>query len=320
MQKIISKTKKMFFLIVVSTILILSIMGFVSCGDTNTELQDLSSILATVGIKDGIDEWGYATYKYGFIDKTGKVVIDLKYDWVGYFSEGLVAVGLDDKYGFIDKTGKVVIDLKYDDAWYFSEGLATVGLNGEYGFIDKTGKVIIDLKYDRVRNFSEGLAVVKLDGESVFIDKTGKVAIDFKYDTVGSFSEGLAIVGLDEKIGFIDKTGKVVIDFKYEYAYSFSEGLAAVIIKDGVNELGYGTYKYGFIDKTGKVVIDFKYDTDLKYNNTVGSFSEGLAAVGIKDGVNKSGYATYKYGFIDKTGKVVIDFKYDDAWGFSKVE
>ena len=30
------------------------------------------------------------------------------------------------KYGFIDKSGKVVIELQFDDAGYFSEGLAKV--------------------------------------------------------------------------------------------------------------------------------------------------------------------------------------------------
>ncbi len=46
----------------------------------------------------------------------------------------------DGKYGLIDKTGQVVLDLEYDWANSFSEGLAKVAKDGEYFFIDKNGK------------------------------------------------------------------------------------------------------------------------------------------------------------------------------------
>jgi hypothetical protein len=69
------------------------------------------------------------------------------------------------KWGFIDKTGKVIVTPKYDDAMSFSEGLARVLLNGKVGLIDKTGKEIVPPKYDEVRDFHEGLARVKLNGE-----------------------------------------------------------------------------------------------------------------------------------------------------------
>ena len=64
--------------------------------------------------------------KYGFIDKSGKVVIEPQFDWVGAFSEGLARVKKDGKYGFIDKSGKVVIEPQFDEVRAFSEGLAKV--------------------------------------------------------------------------------------------------------------------------------------------------------------------------------------------------
>ncbi len=64
--------------------------------------------------------------KYGFIDKSGKVVIEPQFDDAEPFSEGLAKVEKDDKYGFIDKSGKVVIEPQFDDAEPFSEGLAKV--------------------------------------------------------------------------------------------------------------------------------------------------------------------------------------------------
>jgi hypothetical protein len=47
------------------------------------------------------------------------------------------------KYGYIDKTGKIVIKPQFDKAYDFSEGLASISLNGKWGFIDNTGKIAI---------------------------------------------------------------------------------------------------------------------------------------------------------------------------------
>ena len=49
-----------------------------------------------------------------------------------------------DKFGFIDKTGKVITTKRYTSAENFSEGMALVRsiINNDYlyGFIDKTGR------------------------------------------------------------------------------------------------------------------------------------------------------------------------------------
>lgn len=98
------------------------------------------------------------------------------YDDIDCLSEGLARIERDGKYGFIDKTGKVVIPLNYDDTWSFSEGLALVSRNGKYGFIDKTSKVVIPLKYDKADSFNNGVAGV-LDrsiGEAFYINRQGE--------------------------------------------------------------------------------------------------------------------------------------------------
>ena len=115
------------------------------------------------------------------------------------------------KWGYMDKTGKEIIPLKYDFAWPFHEGLASVELNGKFGFIDKTGKEVIPFKYVYAESFSEGLAVVRvgsyIGGKYGFIDKIGNVVISLKYDFVGSFFKGKAMVKLNGETFYIDKNG-----------------------------------------------------------------------------------------------------------------
>jgi hypothetical protein len=62
---------------------------------------------------------------------------------VAGFSEGLAGVGSGKKYGFIDKTGNMVIPLQDNlGSRGFSEGPAGVTVGNKWGFIDKTGKMV----------------------------------------------------------------------------------------------------------------------------------------------------------------------------------
>ena len=65
------------------------------------------------------------------------------------------------KYGYIDKTGRLVILCKYDLAFNFHEGLAIVVKSRKCGYIDKTGREIVPCEYDEACDFSEGLAMVE---------------------------------------------------------------------------------------------------------------------------------------------------------------
>ena len=149
--------------------------------------------------------------KYGYVDKTRRLVIPCQYDNACDFSEGLAEIKKSGKWGFIDKTGREVIPCRYDDASGFSEGLARVKKSGKWGFVDKTGREVIPCKYDDAFGFSKGLAQVKKSGKWGFIDKTGREVIPCKYDDAFGFSEGLARVKKSGKWGFIDKTGCEVV-------------------------------------------------------------------------------------------------------------
>src|SRR6185369_4858024 len=86
--------------------------------------------------------------KYGYIDKTGKMVIKPDFAGASRFSEGLAAVQprQGSKVGFIDETGKPVIPLEFDLADPFSEGRAAIMINQLWGYIDKTGKIVVPPK------------------------------------------------------------------------------------------------------------------------------------------------------------------------------
>lgn len=227
-----------------------------------------------------------------YIDKSGKTAITLqKIIRAEPFSEGLAAVytSANKKDGFIDKSGKIVIDPVWEEAGSFKEGLAPVSKYGNkeylWGFIDKAGKVVIKPKYYSAEPFSEGLSLIKDKyGRYGYIDKTGEYVIKPKYDFADSFHEGLAYVIISRSSGFIDKTGNMVIELsdRYKFKSGFSEGLA--LLTKSVESKVYPypiEDEWCFIDKQGKTVWTQKADPSLEIVE-VFPLSEGIAVINYK--------------------------------------
>jgi hypothetical protein len=154
--------------------------------------------------------------KWGYIDKTGEVVIQPQFDETSRFSEGLAAVAMLDKWGYIDKTGKIVI-APFDRAGTFSEGFASVKIGSQWGFVNDKGKVVITPQFDKVEDFNEGLAAVNTGGKWGFVDKTGEMVIKPQFDwTMGGFFRGITWVQNRGEKGFvIDRTGDNIGNWKF---------------------------------------------------------------------------------------------------------
>jgi hypothetical protein len=219
---------------------------------------------------------------------------------------------------------RIESSLDYFIASSFSEGLARVERGGQCGFIDKTGELVIPFIYDADRGsfFSEGLALVWTGGRYMnasqrimnggkcgFIDRTGAVIIPIVYDKATPFSEGLAIVERNGKQHIINRNGSILVtlDRFYDDFSPFSNGMAGVVIEEQP-----GWHQRGFINTAGEEVIPVgMFDSVLR------PFSEGLAVVGMRVPSGPNAFRMM-YGYIDKTGEVVIPFVYELANSFSE--
>ena len=87
------------------------------------------------------------------------------------------------KYGYINKSGELIIPLQYDDANDFSEGLAWVKKGDLWGANNTQGKVIIDFKYNSERawllKYTNGFCCVEQDGKKFYIDREGNFAFSY---------------------------------------------------------------------------------------------------------------------------------------------
>lgn len=131
-----------------------------------------------------------------------------KTELVQDFAQGLLPLKLGQKDGYIDTTGRVIIEPQFDKAEAFSDGLAKVIVDGKKGYIDKTGKFAIPPRFMDAGPFSEGRAAVSEDGENWgYIDTSGRQVIAAQFARAEKFCGGLARVSiLSEKLALAGKT------------------------------------------------------------------------------------------------------------------
>lgn len=215
----------------------------------------------------------------------------------------LFVVRLDGREGFINRSGKLVIPVRFDKVYPFTGGLAGACVNEKWGYIDESGTWAIEPRFAMAGPFSEGFAVVRLsfDEPYGYIDQEGNVAIEPQFDAAGPFIDGYARVGSQT---WANKLKRVVpadvgLDCKYFYIDRTGQHVDASSVPPGTGQRqGAGSRlrpfkaegKMGFVDENGIIAVAAKYDHVYEFEN-------GLARFTIEGG-EKSGY-------IDESGQVV---------------
>jgi WG containing repeat len=150
-------------------------------------------------------------------------------------------------------------------------------------------------------NLGSGLFMGERNG---YIGKDGKFVIRPKFTSAENFqSNGFALVAVGKETFFIDRKEQMVSDGKGKTV--FNEGLAILYTENGEQTSTV-------IDRTGKVVFKLPPSLDfLKLSPSEGftTFSSGL--IPVKDKKRE------KYGYVDRTGKIVIPIQLQFANPFS---
>ena len=114
--------------------------------------------------------------KWGILTADGEQLAEVKFDSVGVFHDGLAVVKAAERYGYIDRSGAIVIPIQWMNAYDFSEGLAALRVDKKhFQFINTAGTVVIkSKKYDSVGRFRNGVCRVVKGGKVKWIDTKGK--------------------------------------------------------------------------------------------------------------------------------------------------
>ena len=140
------------------------------------EARPFSEKLAAVKISD----------KWGFINSKEAVEISPQFISAGDFGSGMAPVRINsNQFGYLNKSGPLVIPEQFDVAETFREDRAAVFIDGKWTFIDTEGNQITSPKFDEVEPFFNGLAKVTIlvpnEMDDEFTEKVGYINKSGRY-------------------------------------------------------------------------------------------------------------------------------------------
>jgi hypothetical protein len=237
-------------------------------------------------------------WRWGFINETGKVVIEPIYEKVKSFAFNVCWIKPPDSdFILINKNGKQISEKSYKKVGFFIEDVCAVYEGINMGFINTEGKEILPCKYIGSPAYSDGLVCLSLADATTenygFFDKKGNMAIPFKFKQGGftNFVNGECRVQINGKTNLINKKGDVIFSPKLSNNMeNFCNGLAMTYTKPGRKGIGY-------FNRNNTWVIKPIYESGT-------SFSNGFAVIKLNG----------KSGVIDSTGKTIIPVEFDNIY------
>ena len=134
------------------------------------------------------------------------------------FSEGRAAVRVDGKYGYMNSSGHLAVEAKWDNPSPFKNGLAWVASGDTYSAIDPDGNIVVTCEKPKkeikfIGDFHDGFAMVDdTNYRYGVINSSGKQVVKCQYRYMTDFLGGYAGATNEEKqCGIIDGNGHKLI-------------------------------------------------------------------------------------------------------------
>ena len=221
--------------------------------------------------------------KYGIVSYSNTVILEPKYDEISKIHGNDMYVG---KQVLVNKEGTQSLSTGFDEIKQIlknTENGVIYTKNNKYGIMTYEGNDKIAAQYDELKEAKTGLFVAKKDGKYGIIDIDNTTKIEFNYNSMVYNEKADIYIGEKQ-----DYTNDIIDN---TFAIRQSGILIQIDNEKGYFELRQGEeYKY----------YNFKFEEqdvkDIQVTNTLFKSK--------KDG---------KYGFIDKDGKVVVEYEYDDV-------
>ncbi len=263
--------------------------------------------------------------RYGIVDHEGKVVIEPQYadiDILGKDNKSGFIVKNDlGKYGIVDYSNNKILETKYNSIQkVFGNDLYVATDEEKQKLIKNDGTEVLKEGFNEIKEIlsSQENAVIFINNNKYGImDLSGKVLINAEYDYLTEAKTGYFIAKTGDKYGIIDINKEVKIPFDY-ISIVYNKKADFYILEDSnfnsnVLNSNLETKLKGLILELNedKGYIKIRQEDDTKYYNfkfeekqEKDLYPNRTLFLDKKDG---------KYGYLDKNGKNVVDYKYDDA-------
>lgn len=284
---------------------------------------EYDEITAMEGIRDTFK--AIKEGKRGIFNQEGKEIIPMQYTDIANLGkdskEGFIVKQEDGKYGVVDYSNQTVLENKYEEVIkVFGNDMYVVKKGGKQILIKKDGTELLNTGYDEIKEIlkdTENGIIYTKNGKYGVMKTTGEIIIAPEYEELKEAKSGLFIAKQNGMYSVIDKQKETKIQPNYisivyhekadlyvaekqDYSNDMIDNTFAIrqsgILIDLNEEKGYLTLKQADEYKYFNFKFEEKKIADIQVNNTLFKSK--------KDG---------KYGFVDKNGKVIVDYQYDDV-------
>lgn len=225
------------------------------------------------------------------------------YDEVFQPSSGYASVIDDEKWGAITAQGKRKVKAEYTKLGYFANGmLAVCDTKGTWYFMNESGEYVYNIsksvggKVTDVGLYNEELVSICMDGKYAYYSLNFEKKSD-TYEYAGTFNGGVAAVKKDGKWKLINTNGESINKKTYEDIILDERGICCIkdriFVKSGE--------EYIMVNKAGERIGQESFESAKLFS------SEDYAAI----------MRGELWGFVDISGKTVIEPKYQEAKSFS---
>ena len=305
--------------------------GLINFNGTEILPCEYDSITALKGIdnsllikKDG---------KIGLANSNGTVVVPAEFAEVraitNNYENGYIVKNPDGKFGVISSDGKMSLECIYEDIKNITDNNMYVAkLEGKWKVISSTdGNVYLEEKVADAVGINNQNVIVKTNGKYGVLNIITELLIPTEYESLEFAFDDKYIAKKDGKYGVINTNNELLVEFKYidiEYnkttdylkakkadnTYDYLTRDLAVKISAGEETILNG---YISLNVQGEAKY-YNFKLEEKTNKDV--FQDNTLYVSRKNG---------KYGFVNKEGKIIVDYIYDNAleqneYGFSAIQ
>lgn len=262
--------------------------------------------------------------KVGLCDNKGNIIIEPEYKEIKAigddYKNGYIVINNDNKYGLIDFTRQVILETKYEEIKTVSStnNIYVVKENGKLKAINKDLETLVENKFDDVKQIHGGNLVFVKNKKYGIINTEGQITTKAEYDNIDHIFDEYYIAKKSDKYGIIDVNNEKILPFDYvAISYRKEADFIELEKKDAVvTEILNNKFEKqleGIITEVNdaKEYIRVRIDDEYKYYNF--KFEEQTSKDILTSNTIFLSKKDGKYGYVDKDGKVVVDYIYEDA-------
>ena len=281
---------------------------------------EFENITSLTGIKNSLlikTEAGY-----GVCDIEGNIQVSPSYNEIKAISkdykDGFIVKNQEEKYGVIDFTNRIILEAKYDEIKdIYNDGKYVVKEAGEYKLINKNSEVILEENAVNIKEINGDNLVIEQEALYGIINIKGETILEADFEVLENIFSNYYIAKKAGKYGIIDSNGEEKISFVYDNINYREEGIIEASKNEEIDSDLYNTSfelkVKGIISsiENQKGYMRIRTEGEHKYYNF--KFEEKAPNEVL---INNNLFLSKKdgkYGYVDNSGNLVIDYIYEDA-------